>query len=183
MTNGDKILENKIRRMIYNLIVTYPGVSFNNIMNIFELTDSNLRYHLNYLEKNGKISSTLEGSIRYYYPHPSSVKMLQNKQDTIESHKLTSEQEHLLGIIKEYPGINQKALVKRSGMNRISAIRNLNALKNLNLINNKKLHNNVYYEYIPDVETKFLILKGLILKFLRNEIDEETFLRLKNKLN
>lgn len=183
MANGDKILENKIRRMIFNLIVTYPGVSFNNIMKIFELTDSNLRYHLNYLEKNHKISSGFEGEIRCYYPHPSSVKMLHKNQEPIETHKLTSEQQRLLGIIKEYPGINQKVLVKKSGMNRITAIRNLNTLKSLNLINNKKFQNNVCYEYVPDAEMKFVILKGLILKFLRNEIDEKTFLRLKNKLD
>ena len=182
MPSGDKVLENKIRRMIYKFIVAYPGVAFNDIKNIFELKDSNLSYHLNYLEKHNKISGSLEGGSRCYYPHPSSVKLLQKSQDAIESHKLTPEQERLLTIIKEYPWINQKDLVKKSGIKRITAIRNLNELKTLNLINNKKFQNNVYYEYVPDVETKFIMLKGLVIRFLRDEIDEKTFLRLKNKL-
>jgi predicted transcriptional regulator len=88
-----------------------------------------------------------------------------------------------LGIIKENPDINQKELVARSGLNRLTTIRNLETLKNHNLIRNKRIRNNVYYEYVPDVEMRFVILKGLILKFLRNEINEETFLRLKSKLD
>jgi predicted transcriptional regulator len=152
-------------------------------MNIFEITDSNLRYHLNYLEKNGKISSSIENGSRNYYPHPSTVKLLNIRQEPIKSFRLTPEQEKLLGIIKNHPKINQKDLVKRSGLNRITTIRHLNSLKDLNLIKNSKLQNNVYYEYVPDIETKFIILKGLILKFLRNEIDEATFIRLKRRLD
>ena len=86
MPSGDKVLENKIRRMIYNLIVNYPGVPFNKLIDIFELTESNLRYHLNYLEKNDKIKSGLEGGMRYYYPNPSTVKLIGKPQNIIESY-------------------------------------------------------------------------------------------------
>lgn len=182
MVNEDKTLENKIRRMIHNLIVTYPGASFNNIRDIFELTDSNLRYHLNYLEKNGKISSGVENNIRCYYPHPSSVKVLMNIPETIETYKLTPQQERILNIIIQYPGINQKEIINKSGLNRLKVTRDLHTLKKLKKINNKKYQNNVYYEYVPDAEMKLTILKGLIIKFLQNDIDEETFLRLKKKL-
>jgi predicted transcriptional regulator len=174
MSKGDSVLQNKIRRMIYNLIATYPGVSFNNLKNIFELTDSNLRYHLNYLEKNNKISAGLEKEIRCYYPHPASV--------TIDSQKLTPLQERILNIIMKYPGINQKELINKSGSNRLKVIRNVNTLRKLDLVRNRKHQNNVYYYYVPDVEMKFTILKGLVFKFLKDEIDEETFLRLKRKL-
>jgi len=182
MSSGDKVLDNKTRRMIYNLIVNYPGVPFNKLMDIFELTDSNLRYHLNYLEKKGKISSGIDGGIKYYYPHPSAVKILNKPQDIIESRKLTQEQRHIVSIVKEHPGISQKELIKRSGIKHTTAIRNINTLKNLNLIKNYKSQKNVCYEYVPDVEMKFTIIKGLIIKFLRKEIDEETFLRLKRKI-
>jgi predicted transcriptional regulator len=175
-------MENKIRRMVYNIIVTYPGVSFTNIKNIFELTDSNLRYHLNYLEKNNKISSGVVGGVKSYYPHPSSVAVLRKPEQVMESQKLTPEQQHILTIIKQYPGINQKDLVNISRMNRQKLMRNLETLKNLNMITNMKIQNNVYYECIPDAEMKFVMLKGIIIKFLNNEIDEQTFLKLKEKL-
>ena len=182
MPSGDKVLDNKIRRMIYNLIVNYPGVTFNKLIDIFELTDSNLRYHLNYLEKNGKISSGIDNGIKHYYPHPSTVKILHKPQDIIESQKLTQEQKRIVDIIKDYPGITQKELIKISGIKHATALRNINTLKNMDLIKNNKFQKNVCYEYVPDVEMKFTIIKGLIIKFLRKEIDEETFLRLKRKL-
>ena len=168
--------------MIYNLIATYPGVSFNNLKNIFELTDSNLRYHLNYLEKNNKISSGLEKEIRCFYPHPASVTLIKKPENAIDSQKLTPSQERILNIIMKYPGINQKELINKSGINRLKVIRNVNTLRKLDLVRNRKHQNNVYYDYVPDVEMKFTILKGLVFKFLKDEIDEETFLRLKRKL-
>ena len=51
-----------------------------------------------------------------------------------------------------------------------------------NLIKNRKIQNIVCYEYVPDVEMKYRMLKGLMVKFLKNEIDEETFLKLKRRL-
>ena len=100
----------------------------------------------------------------------------------MEAQRLTREQEHIVSIIKEHPRIGQKELIKRSGMKHATAIRNINALKNLNLIKNHKFAKNVCYEYVPDVEIKFTIIKGLIIKFLKKEIDEETFLRVKRRL-
>ena len=41
---------------------------------------------------------------------------------------------------------------------------------------------NVCYEYIPDDLLEYELLKMLTVKFLNNEIDEQTFLKLRNKL-
>ena len=178
MHRGDEVLENKIRRMIFNLIVEYPGVSLNTIKNVFELTESGIRYHLNYLEKNNKISSSMERGIKCYYPHPSSVRIPKASKDILESQKLLPHQELILTTIMRYPGINQKDLINRTGINRFRINRDIRALKSLNLIKNTRNQNTICYEYIPDVEMRFKILKSFILKFLNNEIDEETFLRL-----
>ncbi len=182
MSNGDEALENKLRKMIYNHIVKYPGVSFNTLKDIYELTDSSLRYHLYYLEKSNKISSGLEKGIRCYYPHPSSVTLPQKQQAPLESQRLSPQQERILNVIIRYPGINQKEIVNKTGINRFKVMRNLNTLKYLNLIKNTKIQNTVRYEYVPDVEMKYKILKGLMVKFLKNEIDEDTFLKLKRRL-
>ena len=69
MAHGDVALDNKLRKIIYNHILAYPGESYNRLKNIFELTDGALRYHLGYLEKNRKISSDLAKGTRCYYPH------------------------------------------------------------------------------------------------------------------
>ncbi len=182
MLDGDAILENKLRRMLYNHIISYPGVSFNTMKNIFELTDSGLRYHLHYLEKNEKISSGLERGIRCYYPHPGAVAVPLKTKERLESQQLTTHQERVLSIIMRYPGINQKGIMDRTGINRFKVSRCITTLKTLGLVRNTRVKNSVCYEYIPDVEMKFKILKGLMLRFLRDEIDEQTFLRLKRRL-
>lgn len=181
-TKVDVVLENKIRKMVFNLIVEYPGVSFNKLKNIFEISDSNLRYHLNYLEKNDKISSALEHGIKCYYPHPASVTISKKTQGVLESHKLNPYQKRLLTTIMRYPGINQKELIKKTGIDRSKARRNLFTLKNLTLIKNSKRHNTTCYEYIPDVEMKYTIMRDLVMKFLNNEIDEQMFINLKKRL-
>ncbi len=182
MSNGDSALDNKLRKMIYNQIVEYPGISFNKLKSIFEQNESSLRYHLYYLERNSKISSDLNKSVRRYYPHPASVIIPNKPQEPLESHKLSLHQEHILNLIIRYPGINQKEISKRTGMNRFKVRRNINTLKDMNLIRNNRYQNMVCYEYNPDVEMKYRIMKGLIVKLLKNEIDEQTFLRLKRRL-
>ena len=82
-----------------------------------------------------------------------------------------------------YPGINQKDLIKRTGINRFKINRELRTLKSLNLIKNTRVQNVTCYEYIPDVELKFKILKRFIVKYLKGDIDEETFYRLIKRLS
>jgi predicted transcriptional regulator len=182
MTKGDDILDNKLRRQIYNHISTYPGVSFNTLKSLFELKDRSLRYHLHILEKNEKISSGLEKGTRCYFPHPASVKILNKHLSNLESQEISREQEHILNIIKQNPGIMQKELINKARMNRFKVAREIRILKNLKLVKNTRIQNTVCYEYIPDVELKFRMLKGLIVKLLKNEIDEKTFLKLKKRL-
>jgi len=182
MTTGDEILAHKLRRLIFNHISMYPGVSFNTLKNLFELKDSSLRYHLYILEKNEQISSGLEKGDRCYYPHSASITILQSHESIIKSYKLTPEQEHILNLIIQNPGIMQKELVFKSRMNRFKVRREVGILKNMNLIKNTRIQNSVCYEYVPDVELKYRMLKGLIVKLLRNEIDEKTFLKIKTRL-
>jgi predicted transcriptional regulator len=182
MQNGDATLENKFRRMLYNHIISYPGVSFNTLKNIYELTESGLRYHLNYLEKNNKISSSVERGIRCYFPHPTSVMIPKNAKNVLESQKLPPHQELILTTIMRYPGISQKELIKRTGIKQFKLSRDIRTLSRLNLIKNTKRQNTSCYEYIPNIEMKFQIIKGFIVKYIKAEIDEETLIRLIKRL-
>jgi predicted transcriptional regulator len=182
MQNGDEILANKIRRKLFNHIVSYPGVSLHSLKELHELSDSNLRYHIHYLEKNDKIISEINNGVNYYYPHPSSLRIPQKSQQLLESYKLTREQEKILTIIMQNPSINQKGITVLSKLNRFKVSRCINSLKQLGLVKNKQVGNMVCYEYIPDTEMKYKILRGLIVRLIKNEIDEETFLRIKKRL-
>ncbi len=182
MNQGENILQNKTRKMIYNLIITYPGVSYNILKNIFELTDGVLRYHLNYLKKAGMINFGFEKRLRCYYPDYNTVNGPRKSMNSLEMQKLTPKQELLLGIIKQYPGINQKELIKRSRLNQIQVSKNLKKLSNLNLIKRTQKSRTICYNYVPDEELKFEIMKRLLIKLLKDEIDDQTFLKLKRKL-
>lgn len=183
MRLGDETLENKTRRMVYNHIVAYPGVSFNILKNVFELTDGALRYHLEYLEKNEKISSELDRGLRCYYPHYNGFSLQSKSANLLEFQKLSPQQERILSTIKLNPGINQKELIYRTRLTRFQVAKNLNKLQSLNLIRKYRIDGRTYYEYIPDDELKYQIMKRLVVKLLKDEIDEKTFLKLKRKLD
>ena len=182
MAKGELALENRLRKMIFNHIITYPGVSFQILKNVFDLTDGALRYHLDYLEKNEKISTGVQRGIRCYYPHYNLVNVPKKSSDNLRLHKLTPDQERLLDIIKHYPGINQKELKFRSRLNRFQVANNIKTLINMNLVNQFENSRNICYEYLPDDELKFTMMKRLVIKLLKDEIDEQTFLKLKRKL-
>lgn len=183
MAKGEMALDNKLRNMIYNHITTYPGVSFSILKNIFGITEGALRYHLDYLERCDKISSGLQKGVRCYYPHQHMINVPKRSTEDLELHKLTSQQELVLTTIKHYPGITQKDLVSRTRLNRFQVSRGLGKLQSLNLVKSTQVGRNVCYEYVPDDELKFKIIKKLVIKLLRDEIDEQTFLRLKRRLN
>jgi predicted transcriptional regulator len=179
---GEEILDNKVRRMIFNHISEYPGVSYIKLKNIFELSDSSLRYHLHYLEKHQQVSSSPENGVRCYFPHPSYVS-IPEPQEPRTTYQLTPNQHRILNTIIRYPGINQKELTQRTGLNRFKVSRNVSALKDMNLIKNNRYQNIVCYEYNPNVETKYKIMKGLMIKFLKGEINEATFIKMKRRLD
>ena len=181
MVKGDNVLENKLRKMIYNHIIAYPGVSSNILRKIFDLSDSALRYHLDYLKRHKMISYGLVDGVRCIFPF--------NRQNSTspssgldEIQDLTSEQKRILSVIKENPEINQKEIVHRTKLDRFKVSENVRKLSERNIIKKHKIKKNVHYEYLPEGELKLKIIKRLAIKLLNDEIDEATFLRLKRKL-
>jgi predicted transcriptional regulator len=171
--------------MIYNHIRTNPGVSFIILKRLFNMNDSTLRYHLNYLEKNKKISFGFETGKRNYYPHMNNSQTTNNPSDIKPNgtFELSGTQENIITTIKKYPGINQKELVNRTGINRLTINRNLKRLVQLCLVRQIPNGNKVNYEYIENEQLRYEILKRLLIKLLKKEIDEETFIDLKRKLD
>ena len=185
MLEIESALTNETRRLIYSHIMANPGVSFIVLKSVFKLNESTLRYHLNYLEKSEKISFSLEKGRRYYYPHHGERHVIQNAEGSnlLTAYELTIVQEKIISAIKRYPRINQKELVKMTGINRITLSNNLKKLMNLCLVRKIPNGNKVQYEYLENKQLRYEILKRLIKKLLNNEIDESTFLKLKKELD
>jgi predicted transcriptional regulator len=179
----DKIaLENQIRKMIYTHIVEYPGVSFSTLKRFYELNDGTLRYHLNYLARAEKITSKIEAGKLHYYPYAKSVIDSNSTNTKSKSHELTPHQELILNAIKQNPGINQTELIAKTSLKRHILTYNISLLIDLGMVKKNNHVRNVCYEYIPDELLQYEILKMLTVKFLNNEIDEQTFLKLRSIL-
>ncbi|WP_455392863.1 winged helix-turn-helix transcriptional regulator [[Eubacterium] cellulosolvens] len=179
----DKVaLENQIRKMIYTHIVEYPGVSFSTLKRFHDLNEGTLRYHLNYLERAEKITSKLEAGKLHYYPFgKSSIDSNSTKSDS-KTHELTPHQELILNAIKQNPGINQTELIAKTSLKRHILTYNISQLIDLGIVKKNNHVRHVSYEYMPDELLQYEMLKMLTIKLLNNEIDEQTFLKLRSKL-
>lgn len=180
---SSEVFGHETRKRIYNHILAYPGVSFNIIKSVFELTDSTLRYHLKYLESKNEIKSSLEGRNRCYYPVHGSIGESESKTKLeMGAYNLNSTQERLINLVQQHPGITQKGLILKTRLKKITVAYNVNKLVKFGLVQKENSGKYVNYYYIPDVELRKKIIEKLILKLINHEIDEHTFLIIKKKL-
>jgi predicted transcriptional regulator len=185
MFESDASLKNETRKLIYNHIKSHPGVSFNILKSVLKINESTLRYHLNYLERSDKISLGSENGRRYYFPYPGKTYVIPKAEEpnSLSPYKLSSTQEKIILAIQRNPKINQKDLVNITKINRITLSKNLKQLMDMCLVRKIPNGNSVNYEFLENKQLRYEILKRLIRKLLNNEIDEETFLRLKRELD
>jgi len=182
MSKNKVVLENQIRKNIYNHIIEYPGVSFSTLKRVYDLNESTLRYHLNYLSRAQRITSKLENGKLQYFSNNSHGISSKSTHSNFSLKNLSPQQEYILKIIKHHPSINQTELMTKSSLKRHVLTYNITQLIDMGIvrkINNKR---NVCYEYITDELLQYEMLKVLAIKFLNNEISEGTYIKLRNKL-
>jgi predicted transcriptional regulator len=161
--------KNEIRPKIANYIKMHPGTSFKTIKTIFGTSDSNLRYHLRTLEKNGEIKS--DDNKRIYYPI-----------GHLGESKLNKTQQRLVNIIKRNPGITQKELSIKSKTNRLTTKNNINILVDKDMLSIIRIGKELHHFYIYPEELREKRVLRLITKFLLDKIDEETYWDLRHDL-
>jgi len=182
MAKTDFVLQHETRRMIYNHIVQYPGVTFAVLKNVFGLSDGTLRYHIDYLIRAGKIRNGIGGGRRAYFPASADdiiTKIVDGKPTTL---RLNRVQAKIVNLIKKNPGINQEQLSKAANLNRNKLRKNISALMDQGIVKKRTLSNIVSYEYISNGEMQFEILKTMLKKLINGEIDEATFLEVKRQI-
>lgn len=181
MTGGEEGFKHKTRKLIYNYISTHPGVSLGVIKDFFDLNESTLKYHLHYLEKNKKITSTREGKQRCYYCEHKMAIIFHSPQK-IKQLNLSKSQQRVLNIIKRQPGINKKELIKFTKMNKKTLSYNIDKLIEGKLIWKVKEEGTIGYEFITKDKLRKEIYNRLLMRLLADEISEEKFLKIKKKL-
>jgi predicted transcriptional regulator len=181
MFGGEAGFEHKTRKLIYNYISTNPGASFGTIRNFFDLNDSTLKYHLNYLEKSKRIVSHREGRRRCYFCKYQDEFAYQHKPEA-KVELLNVNQKRILNTIRTKPGITQKDIIAKTKLNRKTISYNLEKLLEYKLIWKVKSSGEIGYEHITKDKLRKEIYHKLLMKLLSDEIDEETFLKIKRKL-
>ena len=180
--NRELVFDHETRKMIYIHILTYPGVSYNILRNIFNLTDSTLRYHLEYLEKADRILTGNENGKRCYYPLQNEIVVTKLFENNPRSYKFTLIQQKILNTIKRNPEITQKRLIKKTGLSRFTISYNIRKFIDMGLVKKSNNEKFVCYEYMTDKLLRHEVLLRLTIKLLNKEIDEKAFFELKNKL-
>ena len=174
--------EHNTRKTIYNHIAEYPGVTFSTLKSFYDISESTLRYHLKYLERGEQISPRLESGQLHYYPNITINSISNISGVNPNRSNLTPHQERILITIKQNPGINQTELMEKTSFKRHVLTYNISKLIDMGRVRKFNHVRNVCYEYITNELLESEMLKVLVIKLLNNEIDESSFLMLKDRL-
>ena len=179
MHEDEDVLDHRTRRMVYNYISSHPGVSFQKIRHVLDLNSSTLRYHLQYLQRSGKIVLEMEGGKKFYYPRGAGSGSFEHEPKPPE---LTNKEKRVLDTIKRHPGISRKGICNYTNIDGKTTSKCIRALRDKKLIWKVRSGRSTGYEHITKEKLKQEMLKLLIERFLNNEIDKERFLALKKEL-
>jgi predicted transcriptional regulator len=182
MSNGEGALDHRTRKVIFNYIASNPGVSFGSVRKYFDLNESTLKYHLNYLERSKQVTSRREGRLRCYFcMRNNGFDLSQIPQTTLN--QLNKNQRVILNMIIHNPGLGKSDLIVRTKLNRKTLEYNLDKLTELKLIWKVKTEGaELGYEFITKESLRQEIYNRLLMKLLTDEIDENTFKKIKKKL-
>ena len=178
---GSGAQDHDARRLIVSYVAANPGISFTVLERMLNMNRSTLRYHITQLEKAAEVHSRLEQGRRCYYIGRLDVVAMVSPGLNLST--LTKEQRRLLRLIRDGPGISKKKLVRLTRMNKNTLTYNLRKLMERNIIWKTRSGRETGYEYKSREVLHKEMFKLLLKKFVDNEIDQDTFLRLKEELD
>ncbi len=145
----DEVLENENRNKIIDLILTEPGIHFNELLRRTGLAAGNLVWHLDILQTYKIIGKKRIGNFIAYFPYYQK-NPISNVDLKLKKSKLTLE---ILEMIEERPGIWNNLITKKFKVDHKTIQYHLNKLDELGLIKlekegrKKKIYLNLDSEY------------------------------------
>ncbi|MFX0000585.1 MAG: winged helix-turn-helix transcriptional regulator [Candidatus Hodarchaeota archaeon] len=145
----DEVLENENRNKIIELILTEPGIHFNELLRKTGLAAGNLVWHLDILQTYKIIGKKRIGNFIAYFPYYQK-NPISNVDLKLQKSKLTLE---ILEMIEDRPGIWNNLITKKFKVDHKTIQYHLNKLKELDLIRlekegrKKKIYPNLDSDY------------------------------------
>lgn len=102
----EKVLEHQYRLLLYQIVSSNPGVSFNQLKEMTALKNGTLQHHLATLEREHYIKSKKDGKKRRFYLNGKKVS------------PLSSTQQQIIDYIKQKPDITQSEIATLMKMSR-----------------------------------------------------------------
>ena len=130
----DEVLENQNRNKIIDLILSGPGIHFNELLRKTGLAAGNLVWHLDILLTYKVIGKTRVGNFIAYFPYYQK-NPISNVDLKLQKSKLTLE---ILEMIEKKPGIWNNLITKKFKVDHKTIHYHLNKLYDLGLIKSKK---------------------------------------------
>jgi len=149
-----------MRNDIYEYVKHNPGEHFSSIMYEFDTSPSSITYHLNLLEKGGRVISHKDSKFKRYYANVDGVFGGGELRDCIGGQEYKEIVSALKGdravrivrYIMEHPGCTQKEISKDIGINPSTVNWHMNKLKASKIVSlEKKGKFNLYN--VPDSDT------------------------------
>lgn len=171
MSSGESAIAHKTQRLVLRYIDAHPGVSAAELSRVLGISEGTIRYHMAELERDGSVFSRHERGGRLYY-------IEERNQKT----KGSGSEDEVLRLIKKNPGITTGELEDRAGLSRRNLNYHLKRLREREVIQAVRYGRQWGYEHITPEKLKHEMLRKILMKYLKDEIDEETLLQLKDEL-
>lgn len=177
MYSSGSPIAHKTQRLIYNYVSDNPGVTFSRLRKLLDLNTSTLRYHLDQLERAGRIVSRVVGKKRCLYSSDAADAVVSPKRDVVISN-LNKNQKHLFKVIEKNPGMNQKELARLTRIERRLVSYSLKVLEEKELVMVEVADGVKTYEVFSEEKLKAQRYRELMVMLLEGEITEDEFNRL-----
>lgn len=163
---------NDTRDALLEYIEDNPGVSFPMVQKAFRMNEGTLRYHLDYLAGEDKVRIARKGNVRCYY-----CEDVKNR-----SEEMSRDESRIANLIRDNPGISRSELRRIYGPENDGLPSILRKLRDRKMIWKVEDGGDPCYEYITDRQLALEMMTIVIERFLDDEIDRETFLALKRRI-
>lgn len=167
------------RKMILAHIMEHPGISFNILMSVFRMSEGNLRYHLNMLEKERSVRSKLIKGKKCYFPYDARMLLLIQGG---RPRDLNSDEKIVLRLLDHRGTATWNDLLLGTGLSRSRLTNSIRNLKKKEIILTNVRDGQRSYQILTRELLRKRIYRLLLVKLARGEIDEETYLLMEREM-